>query len=415
MRERYASPPAGEPAGTAIAEHPAALRFPPSPVLSLAGALRREDCHVPCLLDGANAAFVRSGRTAIALAMLYMRLSPGDEVLIPAYHCPTMVYPVVWAGATPRFYRIRRDLSVDTDDLVSRITGRSRVVMAAHFFGFPKDFTALRQICDQHGLLLLEDCAHAFFGGTAENPVGSLGDYAIASLIKFFPVIDGGCLVSRKDPLDSISLRSPGTGFELRSAINALEKSIAFGRLTALAPLIKAPMALKDWLYTVRNRQPGVEPSESAETARPGSETFWHQEFQPHWVGQRMTRFSRGVFRLASYAHNVERRRRNFQLIQQALNSLPGCKALYPELPDNVVPYAFPLLLDRPEPAFQNLRNEGLPIFRWHDLWEGVDAQNFPVSCHYGQHLIQISCHQELTEEEVGRITERIAAVTRSQ
>ena len=44
---------------------------------------------------------------AIALALKQMGIGPGDTVLVPSYHCASMIEPVIWAGATPLFYRIR--------------------------------------------------------------------------------------------------------------------------------------------------------------------------------------------------------------------------------------------------------------------------------------------------------------------
>ena len=398
----------------AIGDAQAVASLPASPVLSWSGAWQGRRGDVPCILDGTHAAFVRSGRMAIALALQQMQLAPGEEVLIPAYHCPTMIYPVVWAGAKPRFYRIREDLSVDMDDLARRIGERSRVVMAAHFFGFPKDLSALRQLCDQHGLLLLEDCAHAFFGGTKEHPIGSQGDYAISSLLKFFPVIDGGCLVSRSRRPDKIALRRQGAVSELRSALNAFEKSISYGRLSWLAPLLKPLIALKDRLLAPKTGSDTEPGSESAETENPQRTPAWHKEFPPGQVGQQMSRFSRTVVALASYRFNVERRKRNYLMLRDAFEGIPGARALYPELPPGVVPYAFPLLMEQPDPAFQRLRSKGLPVFRWHDLWEGVDEQDFPVSSYYGRHLIQVACHQELTEQDMCQLVEHVAEAIRS-
>ena len=50
------------------------------------------------------------------------------------------------------------------DDVTRKINKQSRVVMIVHYFGFPTDTAAVRKLCDIHGLQMLEDCAHAFFG-----------------------------------------------------------------------------------------------------------------------------------------------------------------------------------------------------------------------------------------------------------
>jgi dTDP-4-amino-4,6-dideoxygalactose transaminase len=384
---------------------------PTNPVLSWSTFWPRSRTDVPCILDGARAQYVTSGRMAIALALREMSVSTGDEVLVPAYHCPTMVYPIDWVGGTPRFYRVRPDLSVDLDDLASRITSCTRVVMAAHFFGFPQDLTRLRSLCDSRGISLLEDCAHAFFGGTPAQPIGSLGDYASASLIKFFPVFDGGCVVSRRHRLDGTTLSSAGVAFQLRAITNALERSISFGRLRAVAPLLKTPLMLKDALWSLAKNRRAGQVNENAS----GAAAVGESEAGRKWIDKKMSSFSRAILALSSFSSNIEIRRQNYLMMQDAFLGVSGCRSLFPELPEGVVPYAFPLLVEQPDPAFGNLRRDGLPLICWRELPEDVDADSFPVSVHYSRHLFQIPCHQALTEGEIGWMVERISAALSSR
>ena len=68
-----------------------------------------------------------------------------------------------------------------------------RAILVAHFFGLPQPLAAIRQWCDQRGIRLIEDCAHALFGRSDGKAIGSWGDVAIGSLTKFHPVPEGGC------------------------------------------------------------------------------------------------------------------------------------------------------------------------------------------------------------------------------
>jgi hypothetical protein len=79
--------------------------IPIQPVLSLASFSRRRPRHVPSVLDAGKVRFVTSGRIAIALALQQMKIGKNDKVLVPSYHCSSMVEPVFWAGATPVFYK----------------------------------------------------------------------------------------------------------------------------------------------------------------------------------------------------------------------------------------------------------------------------------------------------------------------
>jgi hypothetical protein len=66
-------------------------------------------------------------------------------------------------------------------------------------------------------------------------------------------------------------------------------------------------------------------------------------------------------------------------------------------LPDEVVPYVFPLLVDNPDRSFLRLKMRGVPLFRWED----VDESACSTSAHYSRHLYQLPCHQELSAADL--------------
>ncbi|HSY29696.1 MAG TPA: aminotransferase class I/II-fold pyridoxal phosphate-dependent enzyme, partial [Burkholderiaceae bacterium] len=154
-----------------IAHFPPA-RVPTAPVLSMASIRGEGGKYVPSILDAAQVKYVTSGRVAIGLALKQMGVGANDSVLVPSYHCASMIEPIIWAGAKPVFYRIRPDTSVDLDDLATKVEGSTKVLMATNYFGFPQDLPALRAFCDTRGLKLLEDCAHSFLGECQGKPIG---------------------------------------------------------------------------------------------------------------------------------------------------------------------------------------------------------------------------------------------------
>src|ERR1051325_1312360 len=190
--------------------------IPVVPVFSWAVFFSLGGTAAPSVADAGDVRYTASGAGAIGLALRDAGIGAGDEVLLPAYHCLAMVEPVRAIGARPAFYRLRPDLSIDLDDLRARIHPSTRAILATHSFGFPADMAAVRTLCDRHKLLLIEDCAHAFYGSIDGRALGTVGDYAIASVRKFFPVYDGGLLVSTRRHLDRVRLRSPGFAYELK-------------------------------------------------------------------------------------------------------------------------------------------------------------------------------------------------------
>jgi dTDP-4-amino-4,6-dideoxygalactose transaminase len=97
----------------------------------------------------------------------------------------------------------------------------------------------------------------------------------------------------------------------------------------------------------------------------------------------------------------IDKRRHNYQRLARELGGIGGAKALFPELPADVVPYVFPLLIDRPAVVFERIRRAGMPVFRWESLSSDLDPVLHAVSLHYAGALFQVPCHQELTDEDL--------------
>jgi perosamine synthetase len=378
--------------------------IPLKPVMSAGAMWQRRKSAVPSLLDIGSPLLLTSGRSAIALALQHMGIRPDDEVLLPALHCTSMVEPVVWLRAAPVFYRIRPDTGVDLDDVRRRITPRTRVLLITHYFGFPQDNRALREFCDRHDLKLIEDCAHAFFGEFAGRPVGAFGDYAIASAMKFFPIYDGGCLTSARHSLGELRLESGGAAFELKSALNMLEYAVEYRRLGVARVLLTPLLKLKNALWALRRADPG----EPGESLGPGA-SDGDYAFDPAWVSTRMSATSRLALATLSTERIVERRRANYQKLHDALSDRVGATPLFPELPNRVVPYVYPLRVDDPTYVFPRLKRQAVPILRFGEYrWPQMDPQICPVSADLSRRLLQFPCHQELSFAEIDWIVERV-------
>jgi len=388
------TPSAHPHAGTDGAAPP---RVPLAPVLSGASFVRDTSARgLPSVLDAGAAQLVTSGRIALALALRALGVVEGDGVLLPAYHSLSMVPPVLWRGAVPLFYRVGMDTAVDLDDIAQHLGQRVKVLVVTHYFGFAQDVNAIRAFCDAHGLALVEDCAHAFFGEHAGRPLGSTGDYAIASSMKFFPAYDGGALVSRHHRLD-LALRPAGAGFELKALLNTLERGFAYGRLPLLRVLLAAPLAAKDVLW---RRRKAHRPAAQAALAPASSDSG--ADFDPAWLDKRASWTARSLLRLLPAARIVARRRRNYARLEAALAGLPGCRPLFARLPEGCCPWLFPLLVDDPEPAFARLCAARVPVTRFAStLWAGVDAATCAASARLSRQVLALPLHQELRDDEL--------------
>ena len=388
---------------------PAEVRpaIPLAPVLSLAtfGAPRAPQPRG--VLTAGPARLVTSGRIAIANALHEMGIGAGDSVLVPAYHSLSMIPPVLACGARPVFYKVGPDTAVDLVDMAARLDPSVRAVMVTNYFGVPQALQHVRAFCDRHGLLMLEDCAHCFFGEHEGKPVGSWGDYAIGSSMKFFPIYEGGCLVSARHALRLPQPVSAGAGFEAKAGLNALENSFARGRLALLHALLWPALKLKDALR--RRSAAGAGTTGAAPLAPSSSDSS--VEFDPRWLDKRSSWFSRLVLRHASHARIVALRRSHYLRLEQALAGLPGCRPLYARLPALACPWMFPLWVDDPEPLFERLLAAGVPVTRFAQaLWPGVDASVCANSVALSRSVLAFPCHQELRADELVSMSAAIRA-----
>jgi len=354
------------------------------------------------MFDAGHAVLLTSGRISIAAALDRIGVQDGDNVLLPAYNCRAMVEPVLGMSVEPRYYRLGPDLAADLNDIEPRLDARTKALLVVHYFGFPQDMESIRAFCDRHDLILIEDCAQCFFGAVDGRPPGSWGDFAIGSLMKFFPVYDGGCLLSSDDRIQEKNLSGGGLKFELKVGASLLERSIAYHRLRPLNWLLQPLMWLKDAAWSaIKARMSASRELDLGPNSSDGGFAF-----ERRWLNIRMSATSRAILRLCSQGRITRRRRENYLRYLEQLGNLPGCRALFPDLPASVVPYAFPLLIDSPERVFPELKSRGVPIFRWEDIEPGI----CDTSSDYAQRLLQFPCHHTLRNDEL----DWIAATVRS-
>jgi dTDP-4-amino-4,6-dideoxygalactose transaminase len=155
-------------------------------------------------VGSSHAVAVSSGTAALHLAMIAAGVGPGDEVVVPALTFVATAAAVRYTGATPVLCDVKgpHDLNVDPQSVLDCLTPRTRAVVAVHFMGYPADVTALRDLCNERGIRLVEDAAQAVGadagGGRQVGTVGDLGCFSFFSK-KQLCVGEGGMVVT-EDP-----------------------------------------------------------------------------------------------------------------------------------------------------------------------------------------------------------------------
>ena len=125
---------------------------------------------------------VHSCTAALHLSMVVAGLRPGDEVITTALTFGATVNAIIHAGARPVIADVDpTTFNIDIADVESRVTGRTRAILPVHFGGRPCDMDALCGLAERHGLLLIEDCAHAVETQYKGRHVGTFGDFGCFS------------------------------------------------------------------------------------------------------------------------------------------------------------------------------------------------------------------------------------------
>jgi dTDP-4-amino-4,6-dideoxygalactose transaminase len=122
---------------------------------------------------------VANGTVSLRIALLAAGVGAEDEVIVPPYTFVSTASAVVEANAIPVFADVDLDtFNVDPAAVEAVITPRTRAIIPVHFAGHPADMDAIMAIAIEHGLIVIEDAAHAHGASYQDRPAGSLGHVA---------------------------------------------------------------------------------------------------------------------------------------------------------------------------------------------------------------------------------------------
>jgi len=159
---------------------------------------RRAEQLLAGALGGSRALLTTSCTHALEMAGLLLDITPGDEVIIPAFTFVSTVNAFVLRGARPVFADIRRDtLNLDEAHVERLITKRTRAIVPVHYAGVGCEMNALGELAAQCGAMVIEDNAHGLFGTYRGRMLGTFGALATQSFheTKNFSCGEGGALL----------------------------------------------------------------------------------------------------------------------------------------------------------------------------------------------------------------------------
>jgi len=215
---------------------------------------------------------VNAGSSAIICALIGAGVGPGDEVVIPAYTWNATANAVIAAGAVPVLAEVDDSLTLDPDDVLKKLSPRTRAILPVHMRGAPADMDALVAIAREHDLALVEDVCQAAGATFNGKRLGTFGDAGAFSL-QFNKIIttgEGGVLITDREDLYDLAIdvhdcagsvrRGRGlpqfAGWNFRAS--EIQGAVARIQLTRLDGLLERMRANQAWLAERVGELPGL-------------------------------------------------------------------------------------------------------------------------------------------------------------
>lgn len=157
--------------------------------------------ELPCDLSSqyTRQILTNNGRTAtIYLLENCMELEEDDIILLPDYLCLSIIVSIEAPKVKYRFYRVNHDLSIDIEDLISKIDEHVKGIYVIHYFGVPHEqrtVDMLKRIRSEGNIAVIEDITQTLL--SKDQTRMGFGDYLVASTRKWLPMTDGGILAAK--------------------------------------------------------------------------------------------------------------------------------------------------------------------------------------------------------------------------
>ncbi|MCC2642616.1 MAG: dTDP-4-amino-4,6-dideoxygalactose transaminase [Nitrospira sp.] len=341
---------------------------------------------LPFPLEAQHTTYFHTARSAIYYLFKELVKSGRGVVLVPDYHMGNEVRAIRASGAQIAWYPATRRFEIDLDGLRRTCQrARAQVLFVIHYAGWPQQIEALRTLCDEYEMVLVEDCAMALLTERGGRPVGTWGDYAIFCLYKTLPLPDGAVLVQNRgrfDQLTALPLRRSGRIFTAgRIAELGLERirsrwpnmgrhlmdwKLAAGRLLTRLRVERVPVG--DTGFDVANVDIGMAP------------------------------VSRRLLTRLDYDDIKKRRHEHFHRLAEEFTA----EAVRTDLEPGVCPLFFPLLVADKERAAQALWSRGVmatPL--WNEGDVSLGSHEGEASRFLRRHVLELPIHQDLSQEHL--------------
>ena len=356
---------------------------------------------------GGKAFAFGSGREALVAILRSMRCQPGEEVIVQGYTCVVVPNAIVAAGMVPVFADIEQQtLNLDLAAVQNAITPKTRAIICQHTFGIPAFAKALRDLCDRHSLLLIEDCAHVLPDNGQPSEIAAHGDALLLSFgrDKAISGVAGGMAVVRREELwDHLALEQRGAK---ERSLFSIKRFLLYPLLYTIAkPLYGSGIGKLLLFFANRMR------------LLPKILTRGEKEGRMHGSLTRMPGacavLALDQWQQLGTINNHRRLLTRFYFEETAKRNWPTLLGITPDLPLQ----KFPLFVKHAEGIRQRLKKQNIHL---HDGWTGcvicptdVCAENLgykdgqdPAAEMAGLQILSLPTHPDMTLQQAQKLME---------
>ena len=300
--------------------------------------LDNEDFGLP---EG-DMAFTSTGRGAILLVIAHMK-QQRKVALLPSFTCSSVILPFVENGYQVDYYDIEKDLTISKERFLEKAEKmQPSVILVQNYYGFDT-LTPMNEVfgnLQKQGVVIIEDVTHSLYSGIPRLTA----DYYVTSLRKWFGIPEGGMALSQKGPFQA---KPTDSDSELeRAKLDAL-----YGKYRYIMEGI------------------GEKPEVLGKCR--DAETMLENQGGIHGLGD----CSKAILANVDVAALQKQRRENYGFLVEKVNGLQSINAVFPTMPDAVVPLFLPVFTvaesDRKLlQAYLSARSVYAPI-----LWPSFDGE----------------------------------------
>lgn len=217
-----------------------------------------------------NAVAVNSGTSGLLAACMAVGVTHGDEVIVSPYTMSATAAAPKILGATLVWADIDPDtFTIDPVEVSNLITPHTKAVIVTNLFGHPGHLHELRDICDNHGVYLIEDNAQAIFAkehGVFAGTIGHIGVFSL-NVHKHLQVGEGGICVTDsqqlarklRDAMNHGEMRGGSLGLNLR--MTEITAAMASAQLHKAREIMKSRIEIGNRISNaVVDRLTGITP-----------------------------------------------------------------------------------------------------------------------------------------------------------